>query len=294
VGHLDSPFAEQGIVRSGKQSMPLFYDNSAAAMSEAELALNQDWTASGIKSLTLSFQGDPDNTGGQLYVKINGTKIAYDGVASKLSDASWNLWSIDLAAAGNVGNVTSLIIGVDGAGADGVLYIDDVRLYPEVLAYHRLSDITSADDTVQGVPNDGDWPDAETPALAVDDDVNTKYLHRKGAEVATGIQVAPAAGSTVVTGVTFTSANDDYGRDPTSFELHGSNASIDGPYTLIAAGPIVDFAGEEVWPRFTKTETVITFENTIAYAYYQIVFPTVDRSNNDGLMQIAEIELIGQ
>ncbi len=293
VGHLESPFAEQDIVKSGKQSMPLFYDNSSAAMSEAELTLSQDWTASGVKSLTLSFQGAADNTGGQLYVKINGTKIAYDGAAAKLTKAGWNLWSIDLATAGNVSNVTSLIIGVEGAGASGVVYIDDVRLYPEVLAYHRNADITGPDDTVQGVPNDDDWPTNEHPALAVDDDVNTKYLHRKGGAVATGIQITPAAGATVVTGIALTTANDVPSRDPITFELSGSNAGIDGPYTLIATGDIVDFAGESDWPRFAKNETAILFDNDVAYTHYQIVFPTL-RGADQTLMQIAEIELIGQ
>jgi hypothetical protein len=36
--------------------------------------------------------------------------------------------------AGNVSNVRSLTIGIEGAGAKGVVYIDDIRLYPEVLA----------------------------------------------------------------------------------------------------------------------------------------------------------------
>jgi len=50
-------------------------------------------------------------------------------------------------------------------------------------------------------------------------------------------------GPTVVTGITFTTANDTAGRDPIAFELYGSNASIDGPYTLIASRDIIDFAG---------------------------------------------------
>jgi len=270
----------------------LFYDNSGAAMSEAELTLSQDWTASGVKSLTLSFHGDSDSAGGQLYAKINGTKILYDGSAVNLTRATWNLWSIDLSTAGNVSNVTSLIIGLEGAGASGVVYIDDVRLHPEVLAYHRFPDITAAGDTVQGVPNDGDWPDAETPDLAVDDDVNTKFLHRQGGAMATGIQITPATGATVVTGLTLTTANDTPTRDPITFELSGSNAGIDGPYTLIAAGDVVDFAGAADWPRFTKNETLITFDNDVAYTHYQIVFPTL-RGESEALMQIAEVELIG-
>ena len=98
-------------------------------------------------------------------------------------------------------------------------------------------------------------------------------------------------GSTVVTGLALTTANDDYGRDPVAFELSGSNAGIDGPYQLIAAGEIIDFAQETIWPRFTKNATPITFENSVAYRYYQIVFPSL-RADNDGLMQIAEVELL--
>ena len=47
--------------------------------SEAVLDLNQDWTTHGVKSLSLYFYGDADNSGGQLFVRINNTEIAYDG-----------------------------------------------------------------------------------------------------------------------------------------------------------------------------------------------------------------------
>ncbi len=293
VGYGQSPFAEQTIVRSGRQAMPLTYDNgSATAISEADHALSpaQNWTASGIESLTLWFYGAEGNAG-QLYAKINGTKVLYDGLAVNLARPAWQMWSIDLSTVGNVSNVTTLSIGVQGTGS-GTLYIDDVRLYPEVLDY-TSPDITGPGDIVVGVPNDNDWPAAEYPALAIDDNADTKYLHFKGGSQPTGFQVAPLVGSTVVTALTFTTANDAAGRDPISFELYGSNTGIDGPYTLIASGDIVDFAGAAEWPRFTKTETPIEFANTTAYAYYQILFPTV-RDANQGLMQIAEVEFIGQ
>jgi len=153
-------------------------------------------------------------------------------------------------------------------------------------------DITSPLDTVVAVPDDGDWPPNELPPFAVDDQVMTKYLHYKGGTQATGIRVTPVVGATVVTGVTFTTANDWDGRDPVEYELSGSNVSIDGPYTLIAAGPIEDFAGTAAWPRRTKTTTPIRFENDIAYKHYQVMFPTVRDPANDGLMQIAEVELL--
>jgi len=130
VGHLEAPFAETSIVHGGRQSMPLFYDNTDAATSEAELVLAQDWTASGIKSLSLYFHGAEGNTG-QLYVKINGTKVVYDGDAGDIANSVWLLWTIDLSAVGgDLGNVSSLTIGIEGAGATGVVYIDDIGLCP--------------------------------------------------------------------------------------------------------------------------------------------------------------------
>jgi len=135
VGYLEGPFAETTIVNNGSQSMPLFYDNADFATSEADLDLSQDWTASGVKSLSLYFQGDPENSGGQLYVKINGTKVAYDGDAADITLAAWQAWNIDLSTVGNVSNVSKLTIGVEGAGASGVVYIDDVRLYPQTPEY---------------------------------------------------------------------------------------------------------------------------------------------------------------
>ncbi len=291
VGHLQTPFAERTIVRSGRQSMPLFYDNTGVATSEADYTLTANWSQHGIRSLSLYFYGAEGNTG-QLYVKINGTRIAYDGPAVNLARPAWQLWSIDLSKAGNVSSVRSLTIGVEGAGAKGVVYIDDIRLYPEVLDYSS-PDITGAGDTVQGVPNDADWPAAETPAMAIDDNVNTKFLHFKGETEPTGIRVTPLAGATVVTGLTLTTANDAPERDPVKFELYGSNGTIDGPYTLIASGDVVDFAGATAWPRFTKNATPIEFANTVAYRHYQVLFPAVRTPASANSMQIAEIELLG-
>ncbi|MHC4581588.1 MAG: PA14 domain-containing protein, partial [Planctomycetota bacterium] len=151
-------------------------------------------------------------------------------------------------------------------------------------------DVTSPQDTVLGVPDDSDWPPNELPPFAVDDQILTKYLHFKGGMQATGIRITPVAGATVVTGLTFTTANDADGRDPVDYELSGSNESINGPYTLIASGTIDDFAGSPAWPRRTINETPIQFDNDIAYEHYQLVFPTVRTAGN--YMQIAEIELL--
>jgi hypothetical protein len=176
-----------------------------------------------------------------------------------------------------------------------IRYLAGKRLMDDLLG----PDITAAGDVVQGVPNDGDWPGAETPDLAVDDDVTTKYLHFKGdfepdpGTGGAGLQITPAAGPTIVNGLTLTTANDVPGRDPIAFELSGSNDSIDGPYTLIASGDIEDFAQEEDWPRFTMNATPITFDNNVAYTHYQLIFTAIRGPVGGSVnsMQIAEVEL---
>ncbi len=137
VGYLQAPFAERILVHGGRQSMPLEYDNTTVTISEAVRTFDmpQDWTANGVRTLSLYFRGASGNTG-QLYLKINNTKVSYDGAASDIAQAVWQPWNIDLSAVGaNLRSVSSLTIGVDGAGATGMLYIDDIRLSPKAVEY---------------------------------------------------------------------------------------------------------------------------------------------------------------
>ena len=133
VGYENVPFCEQTIVHGGKQSMPFFYNNTGGATySEAELPLSplQDQIAGSVKTLSLWFFGDASNTAAQIYVKLNGSKVTYDGDASNLTRAEWQVWNIDLVSFGiNLQNVTKLSIGIDGVGASGKLFFDDIRLY---------------------------------------------------------------------------------------------------------------------------------------------------------------------
>ncbi len=131
VGYDMAPYAEKTTIHGGKQSMPFRYGQNAAATSEVtQTFAAQDWTYAGIKTLTLFFYGDPNNAAAQLYVKINGTKIAYAGDAGNIQRARWNQWNVDLSAvaATTLKGVTSLVIGVSNSGA-GKLLIDDIRLY---------------------------------------------------------------------------------------------------------------------------------------------------------------------
>ncbi len=162
VGYENAPFCEQTIVHGGNQSMPLAYSNTGgAAYSEAELTLSpaQNWTEAQVKTLAVHFHGTDGNTG-QLYVKINETKVPYDGQASNLALTGWQAWNIDLASSGaSLQSVTKLAIGIDGNGAAGTLYFDDIRLYP----YEREFITPSAPDDTRLIGHwkfDGDLQDS--------------------------------------------------------------------------------------------------------------------------------------
>jgi hypothetical protein len=142
VGYGDAPFAERTTVHGGNQSMPLAYKNTSTVLySETKRTFQtaQNWSAHGVKTLVLYWQGLAANTSATLYVKINDTKVVYNAGAGATTMPLWKQWNIDLAATGaNLKSVKSLTIGIgDGKTAGtGTIYVDDIRLYasaPEVV-----------------------------------------------------------------------------------------------------------------------------------------------------------------
>jgi len=76
----------------------------------------------------LFFTGLADNASGQVYIKINGSKVVHSST-SAIQSGDWQQWNIDLASIGtNLGNITSLELGVDSNGS-GTVFVDDIRLY---------------------------------------------------------------------------------------------------------------------------------------------------------------------
>ena len=63
VGNDQAPFAERSVVNSGRQAMPLDYDNSIdpyySETSSADWALPQDWTQGGAENLFVALRGNP-------------------------------------------------------------------------------------------------------------------------------------------------------------------------------------------------------------------------------------------
>jgi hypothetical protein len=140
VGHPNPPFAEQTIVHSGNQSMPMSYDN-AVGKSEATLTLtsNNDWTVNGVNRLTIWYRGSSTNAAETMYVVLNGSAGVDNENPGEAQKGSWTEWNIDLQAFAdqgvNLANVTSITLGLGNranptAGGAGMLYFDDIRLYP--------------------------------------------------------------------------------------------------------------------------------------------------------------------
>ena len=139
VGNAAAPFAEQTIVHSGNQSMPMTYDN-AVGKSEATLTLtsNRDWTVNGVNTLTIWFRGDSANAAEPMYVALNGSAVVNNDNPDAAKTTSWTQWDIDLTRFADQGVnlpfVNSITLGLGNknnpvAGGAGMMYFDDIRLY---------------------------------------------------------------------------------------------------------------------------------------------------------------------
>jgi hypothetical protein len=140
VGYLMPPYAEQAIVHSGSQSMPLVYD-ADRKYAEAVLTLvyPKDWTTGGVDTLGVWFKGDWINVPTSMYAVLNDSAIVTNEDAGVTQRDVWTEWLVPLQAFADqgidLGNVNTIGIGFgDKAnpqpGGSGTMYIDDVRLYP--------------------------------------------------------------------------------------------------------------------------------------------------------------------
>jgi hypothetical protein len=140
VGNATAPFAEQGIVHGGKQSMPLDFNNvNSPFFSEAEreFAPTVDWTASNADTLVLFVRGTPGNKAAVLYIAVEDSAKKNAAVAHPdsaiVGNSKWTEWKIPLSsfAGVNLAKVKKVTIGVGdknapAAGGAGRIYIDDI------------------------------------------------------------------------------------------------------------------------------------------------------------------------
>ena len=144
VGNTEAPFAEQTIIHSGKQSMPLDYNNVKSPFySEAvrEFAPAEDWTANDVNELILYVRGSAMNTAAPLYVTVEdaakkiGVMVHPDpGVVTSMKWVQWKIPFRSFTDAGvNMARVKKMYLGVgDKAnptkGGTGRIFVDDISV----------------------------------------------------------------------------------------------------------------------------------------------------------------------
>lgn len=146
-------------------------------------------------------------------------------------------------------------------------------------------------DFIIGIDTDGQvssssYPAAENPPKLLDSNPATKYLNRGGA--GSGFIVTPSLGITLVQSFTLTTANDSAARDPTSWELYGTNGAIKSvdnstglaeSWTLMGSGAIA-------LPTTRLTlGPVVTVGSMTPYTSYKMMWPT---NAGDSLLQVAD------
>ena len=168
-----------------------------------------------------------------------------------------------------------------------------------------LMDITRPGDTIQLVSgvNQGDGDAGPPPANEgvenAINDIGQKYLNFL--DINSGFAVSPSITSEPVVGLRLYTANDAAERDPASYQLLGSNDTIDGPWDLISSGNLSlpaernEGGNAVVIPpsgNLAAFHQELTFDNSSTYNHYQLIFPTLKNAASANSMQIAEVELL--
>ncbi len=134
----------------------------------------------------------------------------------------------------------------------------------------------------------------ETPQLAIDGSVTTKYLNF--GENNSGFIVTPSAAS-IIQSFIISTANDAEERDPATYALFGTNAPITSTdnsqgmaeaWTLIQEGAVTLPSG--MGSRQVPGTPVDTLNNTTSFNSYKLIFPTVRNPATANSMQLSEVQ----
>ena len=139
-------YVETGTVRQGAKAMRIEYRNQLGPYYREytrTFATPQDWTADGIKALTLAFRGQTENTEQSFYITLEDDQQAAASVpvgdSCSVQDNDWNDAYLDLddfAQNVDLSAVKKIVIGIgDGTpstqpeGDIDIIYIDNIRLH---------------------------------------------------------------------------------------------------------------------------------------------------------------------
>ena len=199
---------------------------------------------------------------------------------------------------GNIDSYTSyklIIDDIKDANVLGIMQFADVQLYTgtggggdQILAAGDFAIACNND------PNDfSTYPASEVPTNTIDGTLN-KYLNFGYLNSGFIIRRADSA-PVIIDGFTITTANDFFERDPTSWELYGTNDPITSEQNSTGTAEnwtLVAFDAIDL-PEDRDTESApVAIANTTGYSAYRVIFPTM-RAAADS-MQIAEMTFTGK
>jgi hypothetical protein len=143
-----------------------------------------------------------------------------------------------------------------------------------------------------GGPGGSSFPANEHAGLGIDQVHTTKYLNF--GEERSGLIITNSGGPVDVNFMKLRTANDAPDRDPTSYQLWGTNDPITSVqnsnsngtevWTLISEGPL-----SPPTARFTDYP-VVAVNSTANYTSYRLVFPTVRNATAANSMQIGDVQ----
>lgn len=180
------------------------------------------------------------------------------------------------------------LVWVGGACAVALLLAPSSALAVPILSPSDAIIAIDLDPPVGG----GSYPDPnEAPGKLIDGDNGSKYLNFVGPGA--GFIVTPAVGSSTVQSFQFVTGGDAEGRDPSSFELYGTDDPIVSTDNSTGLGGEnwtfidgFDLTGGFELPSDRSTAgPVVPITNADPYTSYKMVFPT---NKGDNLFQLAE------
>jgi hypothetical protein len=160
-------------MHSGAKAMFYSYENYLDVgwerdvnYSEAKCTFDapQNWLLSGEKALVLFFRGTATNASSSMWAVVNdgvadavATYGAYSDDPDDIKKEEWIDWNIDLADLADAGadltNVVSLALGfgdretnVEIPDCRGIVYFDDITLYPARCVPRYITDIVDLND----------------------------------------------------------------------------------------------------------------------------------------------------
>ncbi len=142
---------------------------------------------------------------------------------------------------------------------------------------------------------DSFFPVGERPSEAIDGLKTSGSKHLNFGREGSGIIVTPASGSSVIDGMMITTANDTVERDPSSYEIYGTNDMIlslnnsEGTaesWTQITSGTMALPVGRNA------DSPLYTFANATAYTSYKVIFTdNIGPDSGANSIQFSEIQL---